>query len=183
MFQLSALCCKTYVVPFPYFLGVVLSGLLKMLSPGLEFLKITTEWNITLSFSVVNTFYVHRGKASQEREVILREGEGKKNRTWWKRMSLRLKRKIKRCEDGGQQPLALMLRSHSWLLITNSREFTGFSTRKVETRWVLKSDNFVLLCASSVPSRALTWCLKCLVVQGDDLWSWLPWALPCPFIS
>lgn len=36
----------------------------------------------------MNTFYVHRGKASQEREVILREGEGKKKQNLMKENEL-----------------------------------------------------------------------------------------------
>ena len=45
MFRLHALCCKTSILPgsSPHFLGAVLSGLLEMLSPGLEALKISTE--------------------------------------------------------------------------------------------------------------------------------------------
>ena len=57
-FGLPVLCCKSSIKSGfpPCLLGAVLSGLLEMLSPRLEVLKIPTEENIILSFWVVNIF-------------------------------------------------------------------------------------------------------------------------------
>ena len=52
MFRLSAFCCETSILPgsFLCLLRACFSGLFKILSSGLEVLKIPTKWNIILNF-------------------------------------------------------------------------------------------------------------------------------------